>query len=124
MELNFNMTKNEKLVDAVRTVGQLLLHRPTSGVMARDNYLNEVSFRSSEACRFCYVGACNVVNACFFGAHYKDTSYKIGKDTVFGNKVSGACDKALGMCVDGDSWDSASPKQRKLWATKLANFKG
>jgi hypothetical protein len=121
------MLNDEKLVDAVRVVGQLLLHRPTSRVMSRDLRGDEVNFRSPKACRFCYVGACNVVNLYLFGPNapmQRDIQYKIGKDTVYGNKVSKACDEALGICVDGGNWDAATSAQQKAWAQKLADFEG
>lgn len=107
------MTKNDqKLIDAVRTTGQLLLHRPTTGEVAKDKTGKAVSTEAKTACKFCYVGAVDVVSR---------------KLRVDWSKLDRACDDVLvgpGNYFDADDWDEGSNKQRKAWATKLANYTG
>jgi hypothetical protein len=112
MELSINMTTNDTLTDAVRTVGQLLLHHPTTGEVAKDRTGRAVDTTSKSACKFCYVGAVDAV------ARKLDVAWA---------KLDRKCDDILagpGNYFDADDWDEGSNKQRKAWATKLANFKG
>ncbi len=111
-----NMTTNEKMIDAIRTTGQLLLHRSTSGVMSRDSGGQAIDINRTDAAYFCYVGACKVVEAYMLNHEVTDDYANC--------LVWKACDKVIGRPVEGNIWDSASPKQRKAWATKLANFQG
>lgn len=104
-----NNTPNQNLVDAVRTVGQLLLTNSTTGTLARTSRGYSVGWRSPRACRFCYIGATEVV------ANKLKFSWSV---------LDAACDSVIGRLVAGDEWDSASPRTRKRWATKLANYTG
>lgn len=99
------------LSDAVRTVGQLLLHNPTTGAVSRSADNDEVHYLAKDACKFCYIGAS------FFVAH------RLLLDGWYTEELLEACDKVAGRTIDGESWDDASDKQRKRWATKLANYK-
>jgi len=98
-----------KLITAVRTVGQLLLHNPTTEAFARNKYRKEVDELSPKACRFCHMGAIRVV------------SDRLNVDYVHLDKE---CDKALGFVGGPSSWDLSSKKDRREWALKLANYTG
>jgi hypothetical protein len=103
-----------KLVSAVRTVGQLLLSRPTTGALCRNASGQSVDINSNQASCFCYVGACKLVGNYFFnhdGDDYEESVWE-------------ACDKVISREVDGDDWDCAHASTRKRWATKLANYTG
>lgn len=108
-----NNTLNPALIDAVRTVGQLLLHRPTSGVMCRNVNGKEIDINDMNAAYFCYVGACKLTD-----------NLLLNHEVGYVDSAWGACDKVLGRMIDGTVWDSASPRTRKRWATKLANYTG
>lgn len=101
-----------ELVDAVRTVGQLLLHHPTTREAARNKYGHPVDVTAKSACKFCYVGAVDAV--CH---NLKVTWWQLDR----------ACDNVL---VGPDKsfapfdWDRGTREQRKEWATKLANYTG
>jgi len=101
-------------------VGQLLLHHPTTGAMARDREGNEVDLASystnkSQASCFCYVGACKFV---YYGLN-------LGNPPLwYLNDLDHVCDEVLGKVTTGDDWDNATDKQRKRWAIKLANYQG
>lgn len=96
-------------IDAVRTVGQLLLHRPTIGFLARDIDGYSVDPLSSKACKFCYMGATSAV------------ANKLG---VNDRRLDDLCYDTLKLILDGSVWDSASDRQKKAWARKLANYNG
>jgi hypothetical protein len=105
-----NNTPNQSaLVDAVRTVGHLLLSNGTTGTLARNRDGYPVSWRSPRACRFCYVGATEAV------ANKLELTWVV---------LGPTCDSVIGKRVAGSDWDSASPRTRKRWATKLANYEG
>ncbi len=104
------MLNDEKLVSAVRTVGQLLLHCPTIKELARDKSGLAVGSLDPKASCFCYVGAIDVVA----------TKFKVNWHCL-----DRMCEKELDLShIDGTVWDSATPKQRKAWAQKLADFEG
>ena len=84
------MTTNEKLVDCIRTTGQLLLHRSTSGVMSRDSWGQVIDINLTDAAYFCYVGACKVVEADMFNRG-------VSVDCL----VWEACDKVRELLKDG-----------------------
>lgn len=104
-----NYARNSEIVTCVRMVGQLLLHHPTTGTEARNKDGHIVSPYSYVADSFCAVGAARI---CSTTMNYSWQS------------VENACEIAAGREIWGDDWDAASPKTRKRWATKLANFEG
>lgn len=99
------MTPIYSLNDCVRMVGQLLLHRPTTGTQARNNTGQPVSPYHGEASCFCFVGATNAVS--WVLGHHMDGLW-------------GKCNKALGEDVEGMVWDDATDQQRAAWAKKLS----
>jgi hypothetical protein len=109
-DIELNMNKN--LLDAIRTTGQLLLHHPTTDVQARDPQGNAVGTDDKDACCFCYTGATSVVA----------TTLKVNWCSLDSH-----CDFILrgrGKKLMPSDWDSATPKQPKTWAQKLANYTG
>ncbi len=105
-----NMLKRD--IDAIRTVGQLLLHNPTTGASARDAQGDPVSPLNTSACCFCYTGA-----ACFV-AEYTGISW-LRLDRICADVLVGRSDSLVPQ-----DWDEAGNKQRKAWAQKLADFEG
>lgn len=55
------MGTDQKVIDAIRTVGQLLLHNSTTGTFARNSAGNPVDLHNPNACKFCYNGAIGFV---------------------------------------------------------------
>lgn len=96
------------IVDAVRTVGQLLLHRSTTEFMARDAEGRAVTPTHRNACKFCYMGAARAV------------AYKFRVPT---RVMDSLCCTINGL-IDGPRWDNASIPQQRHWARKLANYNG
>lgn len=112
------MKHTESTETAIRMVGQLLLHHPTTGGMfLRTNGLLETPLfmgpkdLPKDACAFCYVGAINA------------TRTALGFFKPYAEDLWSACDRAIGQPLDGDDWDMATPSQRTTWAKKLANYK-
>lgn len=110
------MKYTESIETAIRMVGQLLLHRPTTGGMfKRTNGLLETPLFQGpkdlpkDACAFCYVGAVNAtaVSLDMSREHLWDSC-----NDVVGNRM-----------FEGVDWDNASAKRRKQIAKKLANYR-
>ena len=113
---------NQVKIDAVRTVGQLLLAHPYAGSLAADGHGNAVEPEDTKACKFCYVGACLAVGKKLHLDKY--VYFYLSNELWYLDQVSALCDEVLDVVIDGKNWDSATPKQRKAWAQKLADFEG
>jgi hypothetical protein len=97
--------------DAVRMVGQLLLHNSTTGAHARDSFYFVVPLTDPEACKFCYIGAVH--------------SVRRSLPPVDAFSLRRACEKALNLPMfeaDVSWWDDATDEQRKTWAQKMADW--
>ncbi len=105
------MNNQITLETAIRTVGQLILHHPTTGRLARNNLSMGTDPTDSEACQFCYIGAAYLVASSLLN------------DPDYGDRLSRECDNVIGRMISGPSWDNASDSQRTEWANKLANYK-
>jgi hypothetical protein len=98
---------DQKMKDAIRTVGQLLLHRPTTGDDARDNNGNPVDYRSPNACCFCYSGA---------------TALVADKFKVPGRSIRDEVNRYFEFEVDWVKWDDREPFWRKNIALCLCEY--
>jgi hypothetical protein len=98
----------DKIVDAIRTVGHLLEHHPTTGQIARDGEGNFVHELDVKASCWCYVGAECVVGKA------------LGVEFV---QLFRACDEVTGIS-NGDDWDNLSDKERLAVAKKLQQYTG
>lgn len=90
--------------DGLRTVGQLLLHRPAVGSYAYDKYGNMVSEYGPWANSFCYAGAIRVV-ADKLSLTPKDL-FSAAMNTI--------------DCGGPYAWDGASETERMAYAATLA----
>lgn len=105
-----NYSPNSSIVDQVRTVGQLLLHHPTTDVCARNKQNKVVHWADETASCFCYMGAVFAVSS----------QFNFSRTSLFE-----ACECAIGLSdFDGWDWDNLDVIQRKEVATKLANYRG
>ena len=95
-----------KMKDAVRTVGQLLLHRPTTGTFADDCEGNPVLADSKEAYCFCFLGAILAVS-----------------DKLHVNVADlGSLCSSISGCTGMYAWDTGRMSAQKLYALKLADY--
>ncbi len=106
---------------AIRMVGQLLLHHPTTGAMFERTSGELVTpwpvnkeTMPKDVCGFCYVGA------------IRATALALDRDQY---ALWEACDKAIRdgggerLSLEGDDWDNMSCRSRNHIARKLANYK-
>lgn len=110
------MTKFQNLVDAVRTLGQLLLHNGISdscGVYDKNGL--ELPLKSRNASRFSYFGGQQRICSKFRGRV---------EFNVFLTLLDECCDKVIGKSILPFMWETADARTRKRWATKLANYTG
>ncbi len=97
--------------DAIRTIGQLLLHRPTSHREARNLRGAPVECTAPDAATFCFLGAVGVVQRRLYGVEF--------------HKLLDLCKSICAMEDRAAScqWDYASDSQRRIWAQKLAEYR-
>lgn len=104
---------NSTVNDAVRMVGQLLLHNSTTDAHVRDHDGSPVCLDDKTACQFCYIGAVRSVR----GVLLPNNGSSI---------LRRACERALNLSMfeAGPTWwDSATDKQRTVWAQQMADWK-
>ncbi len=107
---------NQNLVDAVRTLGQLLLFRgAVTSFGVYDQNSRKLRPGSKKAFRFSYFGGMNRICSTFRGK---------AKFSVFSTLLDECCDRVVGKAVLPFMWEDAAPATRKRWATKLANYAG
>lgn len=99
---------NNKTVDAVRTIGQLLLHRPATNFFAYNDRGNRCSSLDPRASCFCYFGALSVVTD------------RLKADST---EVVDVCHSLTGI-VRGSQWDDVGLAERNRIARKLAEYQG
>lgn len=100
---------NQETIDAIRTAGQLLLHRPATGSFAYREDGTICGSRDPRACCFCYLGAISAV--C--------DKLKRADET----EVHKICWR-LTRIDCGSKWDNASMTERDAIAQKLAEYQG
>jgi hypothetical protein len=112
------MKHTSEVETAIRMVGQLLLHRPTTGTMFRDKEGKDLV---ADACpdepldlprnidSFCFVGAVKATGAVLH----------LVQDDLWDT----CCDILNQESLDGDMWDRATIAQQNRWAKKLVNYK-
>lgn len=102
---------DQTLITAIRTVGQLLLHHPTTGFYARNSQGEICDYERSDASCFCFLGACHLVQKRLRLSNWCSLVEECGKLLSWGN-------------YHHARWDNATNEQRQAWAQKLADFNG
>lgn len=90
--------------DGLRTVGQLLLHRPAVGAYAYDRSGHAVSQFSNRANTFCYAGAIRAVS----------NELHLNSMDLFNAA------RSKSECAGVFYWDGVTDAERRRFATQLA----
>jgi hypothetical protein len=99
MREKMNMSSKYTIADAVRTVGHLLEHHPTTGYLARDNKRHRVDYDSKEATCWCLVGGFNAVTDIMGIDDYHAVWLEIQKTTgIYSGLDWDACEYKLAVC--------------------------
>lgn len=106
------MTSKHTVGDAIRMIGQLLLHHPTTEYYARDKDGKMCDSFAPAAFCFCYLGALRAV------IQRLNVGYWAVNDTI-GVLIWGTQDY-----MDATKWDGGSDLDRRSWAQKMADYNG
>lgn len=96
------------LQDAIRTVGHLLVHRPTRYIEAQNDKAEYVPYFDPTACRWCLQGAVKLVALKFEIPNNR--LWESIKETVPGRRSLARF------------WDSATELSQKRFATRLTRY--
>jgi hypothetical protein len=84
---------------AIRMIGHLLERNHTTGTMARDSKNSRVDYDSSNACKWCLVGAYNIVSDVLDIDYQRDLWLKIQSVTaIYSGLTWDACEDKLSVC--------------------------